>query len=147
MTDIKKTGLYLLFGDDSPTFEMECNNYDCEGTGTCDNDTGLPFLKRCPRCRGTGKRTVRLVSREKNRGVEVDYFVSISHDAGENNDETIEEYYVQLPNIQDCRLEVGGCDSFEEARDLLILRIVQAYRAGTLPKEIADGLHEEEVTG
>ena len=94
-------------------------------------------------CHGTGKRIVRLVGWVGR----VTAWACFS--GGEGDEEEFSGYEAGVFSLPyNVIIDTGGNEreSVEEAFDELSDAIVEAYRAGTLPPEIADGLREEEVT-
>jgi len=109
----------------SEPYEVECDNPECRN-GKCiivahPDDP----LDDCPACHGTGKRRVRLVG-----------WVEVEPDS--EYETTQIEYCVQVyqqePEFKGFYVE----GSIEE----IITNLVSAYRAKTLPPEIAENLEE-----
>ncbi len=117
----------------SEPWEKMCNNLDCEGSGTCDNDTGLPFLKKCPACHGTGTVEVRLVG-----------WVNVQFYAGLNN-ESMPLIIVGIPGWQESETHWNYGEEDLLTPKLTDIPIAAAYRNNTLPASVREYLEEEIV--
>ena len=120
-------GLLLKLGkSNSEAYEVECER--CKGTGIITGDpiTSLTMRARCPDCNGTGK-----VRKRVEGAVEV----TITSDGIGASGHIIHSMMV----VENTNAKLCSLAWFKQE---LTDKLIAAFRDGTLPKKVRDGLQE-----